>query len=260
LCFDGLLRSGQAWMKVSDVWEADPLAYDWCMRGKVNLPPNVSITDLIITDPVPPYIGPLGGTLTFDIEGQNNSPIPIIFDIWADVTWPDGTTHDPELLDPDYYLGGFGTFAETYTKDIPESYPPRRHTLNVYLGDYPDEVYASASTFFYKTSPPGGGMALLHGTSTSNFTIIPDDYCLDQNYPNPFNPTTSIQFGLPTDSDVHLAVYDLQGRLVIDLFNGKLRAGMHEYTFDASNLSSGVYIYRLEAGDFNATQKMILMK
>ncbi len=261
LCFDGLMRSGQAWMYTGDAWVADPLAYDWCMRGKVDLPPNLSITDLTITNPVPPYIGPTGGTLTFDVEGQNNSPTPITFDIWADVTWPDGTNHDSELLDPDYYLPGFGSLTETYTKVIPETYPPRRHTLNVYFGDWDtEEVYASAGTFFYKTIEPGGGMALLHGTTTSSFNIIPDEFSLDQNYPNPFNPTTSIRFGLPTESEVHLAVYDLQGRLVIDLFNGNLRAGIHQFTFDASSLSSGVYIYRLQAGDFNATQKMILMK
>jgi len=85
-------------------------------------------------------------------------------------------------------------------------------------------------------------------------------YALSPNYPNPFNPTTTISFALPTATTVNLTVYDLSGRQVATLVNGWRVAGTHEVTFDGSNLASGVYTYRLQAGDFIANGKMALMK
>ncbi len=83
---------------------------------------------------------------------------------------------------------------------------------------------------------------------------------LDQNYPNPFNPTTTINFTLGASSNVRLEVYNLLGQKVATIANGLLLAGSHTYQFDASKLASGIYIYRLEAGHFIETKKMILMK
>jgi mannose/cellobiose epimerase-like protein (N-acyl-D-glucosamine 2-epimerase family) len=79
-------------------------------------------------------------------------------------------------------------------------------------------------------------------------------------YPNPFNPTTVISYQLPVVSYVNLAVYDIAGKRVIELVNGWRDAGMHEVTFDASDLASGVYIYRLNAERFSASGKIVLMK
>ncbi len=79
-------------------------------------------------------------------------------------------------------------------------------------------------------------------------------------HPNPFNPITAISFQLSAVGYVNLAVYDAQGRQVAELINGWRNAGVHEVTFDASNLASGLYIYRLQADDFTATGKMVLMK
>jgi len=90
--------------------------------------------------------------------------------------------------------------------------------------------------------------------------VIPEVYSLGQNYPNPFNPLTTISFGLPEAAHVRIAVYDLLGRQVALLVNGYREAGMHEVSFDAADLSSGLYVYRIEAGDFTAVKKMILMK
>ncbi len=89
---------------------------------------------------------------------------------------------------------------------------------------------------------------------------IPSDFKLDQNYPNPFNPSTLIRYQLPVNSLVSLKVFDLLGREVAMLVNGRKSAGTHEVNFDASELSSGVYIYRLEAGSFIQTQRMTLIK
>jgi len=89
---------------------------------------------------------------------------------------------------------------------------------------------------------------------------VPEVYTLEQNYPNPFNPSTTIVFELPRISQVTLTVYDLLGREVSVLVNEGMSAGHHEATFDASSLSSGVYFYRLQAGDFVSTKKMVVLK
>ncbi len=83
---------------------------------------------------------------------------------------------------------------------------------------------------------------------------------LKQNYPNPFNPTTEISFDVPKESRVKLSVYNALGQKVADLLNEKLSAGTHHVRFDGSNLTSGIYFYRMQSNGFTAIKKMILMK
>jgi hypothetical protein len=83
---------------------------------------------------------------------------------------------------------------------------------------------------------------------------------LAQNYPNPFNPTTTIQFSIPETSFIELSVFDILGRKVAKLVEGKFEVGTHKVTFDATNLSSGIYFYKLKSEKFSAVKKMILMK
>jgi hypothetical protein len=83
---------------------------------------------------------------------------------------------------------------------------------------------------------------------------------LEQNYPNPFNPTTSIVFTVGEERAVRVAVYDLLGTEMAELVNETLPAGRYEVTFDASDLPSGTYVYRMQAGDFVFTQRMTLSK
>lgn len=91
-------------------------------------------------------------------------------------------------------------------------------------------------------------------------TEVPKNFVLNQNYPNPFNPSTKITFDLPTNEFVTLKVYDVTGREIAVLVNEKLTAGIKEYEFNAINLPSGVYFYTIQAGDFKATRKMVLIK
>ena len=88
----------------------------------------------------------------------------------------------------------------------------------------------------------------------------PKQYALQTNYPNPFNPVTTIAYSLPKESNVSLFVYDLLGKQVAAVVNGKQPAGDYSVAFDASRLASGVYMYRLQAGSFVQTKKMVLMK
>lgn len=89
---------------------------------------------------------------------------------------------------------------------------------------------------------------------------IPTTVELRQNYPNPFNPTTNITFGLPQSGDVRLDVFNVAGQRVATLVNSQMTSGFHTVTFDASRLSSGVYLYRLESNGQVRTEKMTLIK
>jgi len=89
---------------------------------------------------------------------------------------------------------------------------------------------------------------------------LPKVFALEQNYPNPFNPTTVISYQLPVASEVSLKVYDVLGREVMTLVNGRQEAGAYNFTLNAASLSSGVYFYRLQSGNFVSTKKMMLVK
>jgi len=97
-------------------------------------------------------------------------------------------------------------------------------------------------------------------TSTEGEGDKPQEFKLHQNYPNPFNPTTTLSFYLPDAANVSLSVFDVTGRKVAILVDRPMNAGSHTQTFDASALSSGIYFYRLEAGEFQSVQKMMLVK
>lgn len=86
------------------------------------------------------------------------------------------------------------------------------------------------------------------------------EYSLDQNYPNPFNPSTTIKFALPNDTKVVLEVFNFLGERVATLLNQEMTSGYHQVDFEGSNLSSGVYIYRLSAGEFSSVKKFTLLK
>ncbi|HXX65216.1 MAG TPA: T9SS type A sorting domain-containing protein, partial [Bacteroidota bacterium] len=83
---------------------------------------------------------------------------------------------------------------------------------------------------------------------------------LSQNYPNPFNPTTRISFTIPATAMVQLKVYNVLGQEVATLVNETMTNGSHTVTFDASKLASGVYLYKITAGNFVSTKKMVLLK
>jgi hypothetical protein len=98
------------------------------------------------------------------------------------------------------------------------------------------------------------------GVDEEQLSGMPTVYSLEQNYPNPFNPSTKIKYAVPTNSDVKLAVYNILGQQVEVLVNSFRNAGTYEITWDASKLSSGIYIYRLEAGSTVISKKMTLLK
>jgi len=123
----------------------------------------------------------------------------------------------------------------------------------------------SDSTLFAGVAGTGGGYGVYEYTFVpvgvnGNNSNIPKEFALYPNYPNPFNPVTSIRYDIPKNANVTLKVYDIRGREAATIVNEFKQPGSYMATFDASYLSSGVYFYRLSAGDFARTMKMILIK
>jgi hypothetical protein len=103
------------------------------------------------------------------------------------------------------------------------------------------------------------------GIEDVDYTHVPKKVNLEQNYPNPFNPTTTISYSLPNTSEVAIKIYDVSGKLVKTLVNGEQQAGYHSVKWDGKDerdrdVSSGLYIYRLESEKFNETRRCVLLK
>jgi hypothetical protein len=94
----------------------------------------------------------------------------------------------------------------------------------------------------------------------NSISEIPDKFQISQNFPNPFNPVTTIKYAIPFDSDVSIKVYNMLGKEVANLVSGDKQAGYYQVSFDASNIASGIYFYRIIAGDFIKTYKMVIVK
>jgi len=106
---------------------------------------------------------------------------------------------------------------------------------------------------------------LVLGTLSLDNVLLPTEFALDQNYPNPFKPITNLKYDLPEDSYLDIAVYDILGNLVFYLVNKNQSSGSKSVQWDAKNnqgepVSAGVYLYKIQAGDFSQTKKMILLK
>ncbi len=142
------------------------------------------------------------------------------------------------------------TPLEVYKFDEPVSFPPEADSVRVVILD-PEQNYIGllTSTSIDQLT-----------TSIENDISTPFQFKLSQNYPNPFNPATKINFTVPQSTNVSLRVFDVLGREVSILVNEFKAAGYHSVSFDAKNLTSGVYFYTLSAGGFSQTNKMLLVK
>jgi hypothetical protein len=125
----------------------------------------------------------------------------------------------------------------------------------------PAPAFTGSVNYFFNTALPVTPAKIVAGNSeTADMRERPTAYALSPNYPNPFNPSTVIRYALPRGSVVRLEVYAVTGELVRTLVQGEQAAGVHEVSFDARGLASGVYFYRIHAGDFVATRTMLLMR
>jgi len=130
-------------------------------------------------------------------------------------------------------------------------------TPNSYL--YKDKKLNSGS-YYYRLKIVDYDGSYDYSKETEAIVGIPDKFYLSQNYPNPFNPETKISYTIPVESKVTLKIFDLLGSEIAELVNEAKPAGIYEVTFNAANLVSGIYIYRLQSGSFTETKKLCLIK
>ncbi len=174
--------------------------------------------------------------------------------LWADKEEDQGVLHlkiklsgNGEQIGLVQVIGSDTTFVDSlsYTEQ----------TADISYGRYED----GANNWITMTPSPNA--ANNNGiTAIDDENGLPTTFALSQNYPNPFNPTTSISFDLPKASNVTLIVYNLQGQKVSEIVNNYMQAGRYDVNLDASHFASGVYIYKMQAGNFLSIKKMTLLK
>jgi hypothetical protein len=192
--------------------------------------------------------GTVGVTLTSNIVAKGKLTVTSCGTQTGAFTW----TADQYLFN--------GTAAQTTGIFMPA-------TVNIVTIDNPAGVTSSQSLTIDTLILVSGTLSGPYTAGTTITTDVPEveigmprEFSMQQNYPNPFNPTTTIGYGLPALGYVDLRVYDLLGREVAVLVNGVREAGSYSVQFDAAGLSSGLYFYRLSAGTFSETKKMLLTR
>jgi len=227
--------------------------------------PGVEVT--LQPDSLSIQIPASGGSFDYHAVITNISAYPQTCNAWIMQCTPSGTWQGP-MLEPVFLILPAGAQLEPQrTQTVPGSALPGTYLYCGYVGMYPSVKWDS-SYFEYTKLTTGDGPWIsdwactgepFPGETQNNFILPPSSFILSAS-PNPFNPSTTIAIALPEAARVHLAIYDLSGRLVSDLISGWRDAGAHEVTFDASGLPSGLYFARLVAGDIAQTRKLVLLK
>ncbi len=216
----------------------------------------------VLIERVPRYMGM--GWLTelpfeFDFEAEEirkiqeeGEPMPTIrlsnfVDGWGKIKFPNGQTYDALRI---HVTSTFTFMGFTVRKEYIRFETKVGHTAEIDL-DHEGNAEAASYTMV--------NMDVI--TSNPNDrSDLPEGFALDQNYPNPFNPSTTISYSIPFNADVTLSVIDLTGRVVSQMQMPRQSAGAHKVVLDASHLSSGVYLYRIQAGGYAASRKFTLVK
>ena len=204
--------------------------------------------------------------ITEQMTVRNAGGSPLTYTISFNETTSTGVLHDGEFevnIDGDTQTVPGWLLFSGLTGTLQ---PAEIRTLNLtFRGTVPVGTY-SAQMIFDSNDPRTPtrtinlSLMVNEGTNVDSDGDLPMAFELNQNYPNPFNPTTQIQFALPEATNVTLDVFNIQGQKVATLINEMKTAGTHTATFDAVGLSSGIYIYRLQAGNYMMTRKMMLVK
>jgi hypothetical protein len=244
---------------------------DVCLIKTVGTLANISIDLIPFTLPI--QIPASGGSFSFYVSANNQDTTNADVTLWTRQILPNGTL-TPPLLGPFTVNLPPGTRAWFRNQNVPGSAPSGQYKYIGYAGIYPNTVWSS-DTLIYSKLTTGSGPVIGDWANTGDSfsgeesppLIRGDGGDLIAASPNPFNPTTTISFKLQAASYVNLNVYDTAGRLVSTLVEGMQESGTHEVTFDGSQLTSGIYLTRLEvvssgSGTTPTTlvQKMVLLK
>jgi parallel beta-helix repeat protein len=214
----------------------------------------------------PIVIPPEGGDIIYDGWVFNFLGHPGRVDIWTYAFVPEMGRYGPVDLYQNVRIPADSLGMNEIGQYVPGGAPGGDYTFVAYVGDYPTAIIDSSYFYFTKTGSIAGGLTdWFEGEKwfkevNPEESDLPSAYALSQNYPNPFNSSTSIRYEVPVDGHVKLEVYNLFGQKVTTLVDSKQQAGYRSVLWDASELSSGLYFYKLTAGDFTETRRMMLVK
>jgi WD40 repeat protein len=225
---------------------------------------NISVS-YVSGSPVP--VG--GGNLYFEVYIENAGTSPLSFDAWIDISYEGGTpTTVIQRLLTNFPAGAMIDRPNAFFP-VPGSYAAGNYLLTGRGGNYPGEVWGESGFPFEKDGSnflSGFEPFLVDGTPNPFDDISNDQIAASEqfellgNFPNPFNPETTITFTLPHTVPVSLKIYDISGREVENMVDGRRTAGRYEVRFNGSGLPSGLYIYRLRAGETVNEGKMLMVK
>ena len=227
-------------------------------------PPDVDITLTPVGAPITIPAG--GGTLEFNVEITNNENAVVNIDVWTMATLPNGSQYGPLINVSNYNIPAGAVVNRDRFQIVPANAPAGDYTYDGYVGSYPNAPWSEDSFPFTKSAAENGG-TIFSGWENWGESFeggvdefAPLSYNVMNVYPNPFNPETNLSFNLAESGNISLIIYNVSGNVVTTLTEGWYSSGAHELTFDASNLTSGVYFAKLTAGDFQQTQKLLLIK
>jgi len=236
----------------------------WVLKIEGEAPlPDVSIE--IVPDS-PPVIVPQGGSFGFSGTLTNNTDQPQLVDAGTMAIGPEKNVYGPFKKFRDLELEPYETRTAHFDQQVNSRAPLGVYTYIGYCGDWPSTVIDSS---FFEVEViegefPAASMTgwVLTGSffEGEDFVNVPSEFGLIGNYPNPFNAATTIRYELPATSHVRLEIYNVLGNKVATLAEGEQQAGYKSVTWDASKLSSGLYFYKLTAGDYTETKRMMLVK
>ncbi len=230
-------------------------------------PVTVNLTPIV----TPIQIPSTGGSFSFEATLHNNASSALTFSVWIVIQLPSISWYGPVLGPISLALTGGSTLIRLRNQFISANAPAGAYVYECRVGVYPDSIWDTDAFAFIKLGAglwgQGSGEWLNTGDPFPGEendggrtpALQPEAFMVDVT-PNPFNPSTAISYELQASSHVSLRVYDTAGKLVETVVDGWREAGAHEVTFDGSNLPSGVYMYRLEAGEYTTSGKMVLLK
>jgi hypothetical protein len=227
---------------------------------------SVPVRILLTPHEIPIQIPEPGGSFDYTLWLTNIDPGNPTFEVWVDVTLPDGTLFGPLIGPVPTQLDSGLTVSRERTQVVPPGAPEGTYNYKAYAVVDADTSYDS---FNFVKLVSDGADAMSGGLNSrepfgevyqGDSRITPTLFALPNVYPNPFNPTTVVSYKLQDASNVNLTLYDISGRKVAELVNGWRDAGVHEVVFDAAELASGIYFVHLVAGGFNQHQKTVYLK
>ena len=210
-----------------------------------------------------------GGRLRYSLTITNSNLTAVVFDAWTKLKNPDNTWTGPLIYRSDLTLSPGGSIVRTLLMDIPATWPSGYYYLYLWVGDYEaNQVYDDDYLYFMKSATGDGVSPAVQEFAYGSWEDDPSSPCIApmpanislNASPNPFNPTTTLKFALPEAGQVKMEIFNAAGQKVSTLVNGWRDAGQHQATWEASDVTSGVYLVRLEAGSMKSTAKILLVK